>query len=99
MDPQTGIRAPLVATDRAFSRDRVVRESGKMAESVLTDRECVVLQMLAEGRSSKEIALALEVSSKTIDACRRQIMRKLGVDSIAGLVKQALLLGLTTLQT
>ena len=73
--------------------------SGKMAESVLTDRECVVLQMLAEGRSSKEIALALEVSSKTIDACRRQIMRKLGVDSIAGLVKQALLLGLTTLQT
>ena len=66
-------------------------------EPALTDRECVVLQMLAEGRSAKEIAYTLHVSSKTIDACRRQIMRKLGVDSVAGLVKQALVLGLTTL--
>jgi DNA-binding NarL/FixJ family response regulator len=71
--------------------------SGKNIDPTLSDRECVVLQMLAEGQSSKEIALALDVSSKTIDACRRQLMEKLGVDSVAGLVKQAILLGLTTL--
>jgi len=71
--------------------------SGKAPESTLSDRECLVLQMLAEGQTSREIAQALKVSSKTIDACRRQLMAKLGVDSVAGLVKQALLLGLTTL--
>jgi DNA-binding NarL/FixJ family response regulator len=54
--------------------------------------------MLSEGRTSKEIALALDVSSKTIDACRRQLMRKLDVDSIAGLVKRAIMLGMTTLK-
>ena len=53
--------------------------------------------MLADGRTSKEIALTLAVSSKTIDACRRQLMRKLNVDSVAGLVKHAITLGLTTL--
>lgn len=72
-------------------------DSGKAPESTLSDRESIVLQMLAEGRTSKETALSLKVSSKTIDACRRQLMVKLGVDSIAGVVKQALLLGLTTL--
>jgi DNA-binding NarL/FixJ family response regulator len=72
---------------------------GGALETTLSDRECIILQMLSEGRTSKEIALALDVSSKTIDACRRQLMRKLGVDSIAGLVKRALALGLTTLST
>jgi len=69
----------------------------KAAEPALTDRECIVPQRLADGQTSKQIALTLDVSSKTVDACRRQIMRKLGVDSIAGLVKQPLTLGLTTL--
>ncbi|UCD50305.1 MAG: response regulator transcription factor [Phycisphaerales bacterium] len=72
---------------------------GNVRETTLADRECVILQMLSDGRTSKEIALSLHVSSKTIDACRRQLMRKLGVDSIAGLVKRALALGLTTLST
>ncbi len=62
----------------------------------LTEREYAVLRQLADGQSSKEIALSLRVSSKTIDACRRQLMRKLDVDSIAGLVKRAIVLGLTT---
>jgi len=69
----------------------------KAVEPALSNRECIVLQMLGDGQTSKQIALTLEVSSKTIDACRRQLMQKLGVDSFAGLVKQALLLGLTTL--
>ena len=54
------------------------------------------LQLLGEGRTSKEIAAAMNLSSKTIDACRRQLMEKLDVDSTAGLVKCAIALGLTT---
>lgn len=70
---------------------------GRSPEVCLTERESAILQLLAEGRTSKEIALVLEVSSKTIDACRRQLMKKLEVDSIAGLVKRAIAMGMTTL--
>lgn len=62
----------------------------------ITDREATILQLLGEGRSSKETAAIMNLSSKTIDACRRQLMQKLGVDSTAGLVKCAIALGLTT---
>lgn len=62
---------------------------------ILTDREYVVLQRIGEGQTSKEIALQMDLSSKTIDACRRQLMHKLGVDNVAGLVKHAILMGLT----
>ncbi len=65
-------------------------------EPPLTEREYLVLRQLADGHSSKEIALELEVSSKTIDACRRQLMHKLNVNSVAGLVKRAIVLGLST---
>lgn len=63
----------------------------------LTERESAILHLLSEGRTSKEIALVLNVSSKTVDACRRQLMKKLDVDSVAGLVKCALAMGITTL--
>ena len=62
----------------------------------VTDREASILQLLGEGRTSKEIGAAMNLSSKTIDACRRLLMEKLNVDSTAGLVKCAIALGLTT---
>ncbi len=62
----------------------------------LTDRDCDVLRLLAEGKTSKEIALLMGLSSKTIDACRRQLLRKLHVDGTAGLVKHAIVMGLTS---
>jgi len=62
----------------------------------VTDREAAILQLLGDGRTSKEIAATMNLSSKTIDACRRQLMEKLDVDSTAGLVKCAIALGLTT---
>ncbi len=68
-------------------------------DSVLTDRESQVLSMLAEGKSTKEIALAIKLSSKTVDACRRQIMTKLNVLSVADLVKYAIREGLTSLES
>jgi len=65
---------------------------------VLTGREREVLQLLAEGKSTKQIAGQLHVSVKTIESNRRQIMNKLGIDSIAELTKYAIREGLTSLE-
>jgi len=65
----------------------------------LKNREREVLQLVAEGKSTKQIALELHVSTKTIEANRRQIMEKLNIHSIAELTKYAVREGLTTLET
>lgn len=65
----------------------------------LKTREREVLQLVAEGKSTKQIALELHVSTKTIEANRRQIMEKLSIHSIAELTKYAVREGLTTLET
>jgi DNA-binding NarL/FixJ family response regulator len=66
---------------------------------VLTGREREVLQLLAEGKSTKQIAGQLHVSVKTIESNRRQIMNKLSIDSVAELTKYAIREGLTSLDT
>ena len=58
--------------------------------SSLTSREREVLQLVAEGKSTKEIALELHVSTKTIDAGRRKIMVKLNANTIVDLIKIAI---------
>lgn len=65
----------------------------------LKSREREVLQLVAEGKSTKQIALELHVSTKTIEANRRQIMGKLNIYSVAELTKYAVREGLTTLET
>ncbi|MFO0752330.1 MAG: response regulator transcription factor [Thermodesulfovibrionales bacterium] len=65
--------------------------------SVLTDREREVLQLLAEGETTKEIASHLRVSIKTIETHRNRIMDKLGIHTIAELTKYAIREGLTSL--
>ena len=65
----------------------------------LTEREREVLQLLAEGKSTKHIALQLHVSDKTIESNRRNIMDKLGIHSIAELTKYAVREGLTPLES
>ncbi len=65
--------------------------------TVLTDREREVLQLMAEGQSTKEIASKLSVSDKTIETHRRQIMDKLKLYNVAELTKYAIREGLTTL--
>ena len=52
----------------------------------LTTRQREILQMIAEGKSTKEIAFTLEVSTKTIESHRAAIMQRLGIRDIAGLV-------------
>ncbi len=64
----------------------------------LTVREHEVLQLLAEGKSTKQIALELHISTKAIEANRRQIMDKLDIHSVAELTKYAICEGLTSLE-
>lgn len=61
----------------------------------LTDREREVLQLLAEGKSSKEIADALFLGTRTVETYRAQIMDKLNIRSVAGLTKFAIRHGLS----
>lgn len=67
------------------------------AYTILSAREREVLQMLAEGKTTKEIAGQLDVSVKTIETYRKQIMDKLDLHSIAELTKYAIREGLTQL--
>ena len=77
-----------------------VQPSSEQAESPekLTSRDRQIIQMLAEGKTIKQIALALHISPKTADASRRKIMGKLGVTSIADLIKFAVREGITSLE-
>jgi DNA-binding NarL/FixJ family response regulator len=62
--------------------------------AVLTDREREVLQLIAEGLSSKEIAAMLGVSLKTIDSHRSNLMEKLDIHKVSSLVRFAIRTGL-----
>jgi len=64
----------------------------------LTNKEREVLQLFAEGKTTKQIASLLFVSIKTIETHRKQIMDKLGLNSIAELTKYAIREGLTSLE-
>jgi DNA-binding NarL/FixJ family response regulator len=67
---------------------------GTQAEN-LTKRELQVLQLIAEGKSTKDIANRLSLSVKTVETHRKQIMDKLEIRSIAGLTKYCIREGLT----
>ena len=67
------------------------------AYNLLSAREREVLQLLAEGNSTKSIAASLNVSTKTIETHRQQIMEKLNLHSVAELTKYAVKEGLTSL--
>jgi len=68
------------------------------AFSVLSPREREVLQLMAEGRTTNQIADGLCVSVKTVEAHRKQVMTKLGIHSVAELTKYAIRQGLTSLE-
>jgi two-component system response regulator NreC len=66
--------------------------------TLLTAREREVLQLLAEGLSSPEIGQRLFVATSTVETHRRNVMRKLGIHSVADLTKYAIREGLTSLE-
>jgi DNA-binding NarL/FixJ family response regulator len=63
----------------------------------LSAREREVLQLLTEGMDTKTIAKSLGISIKTVETHRTQIMKKLGIHSVAGLTKYAIRSGITSL--
>ncbi len=65
--------------------------------ALLSPREREVLQLLAAGSSTKEIAQRIDISIRTVDTHRHHIMQKLDIDNVAGLTKYAIRMGLATL--
>jgi DNA-binding NarL/FixJ family response regulator len=66
--------------------------------TALTTREREVLQLIAEGRSTKEVAGKLHISVKTVETHRKNIMDKLGLHTVAELTKYAVREGITSLE-
>ena len=69
---------------------------GGTAGGTLSPREREVLQLLAEGLATKQVAMRLDVSVKTVETHRRNLMEKLDLHSVAELTKFAIREGLTT---
>jgi DNA-binding CsgD family transcriptional regulator len=68
-----------------------------MAASVLSPREREVLILIAEGKSTKEIAFTLNISVKTAETHRKSVMEKLSLQSVAELTRYAVREGLVAL--
>lgn len=64
------------------------------AKSTLTPREREILQLIAEEKNTKQISSILDISSKTVETHRKNIMQKLEIDNVAGLTKYAIREGL-----
>ncbi len=64
----------------------------------ITPRQREILQLIAEGKSTKEIAELLYISTKTVETHRSQLMDRLDIHDIAGLVRYAIRIGLVVLE-
>jgi len=86
------VQAGSVYVSPGMSRALVdaVRTNTEMRSDLLTGREREVLQLVAEGKTSKEIASVLDVSVKTAETHRANIMNKLDIHETAGLVRYAI---------
>lgn len=76
------------------SREEGSEKKEDGAAAVLTGREREVIQLLAEGKTSKEVAVALHLSVKTAETHRTNLMRKLGLHSVADLTLYAVRTGI-----
>lgn len=99
-DSLPGLLAALRAMEarQTFFCQRATELREKLDEGdeslMLAERELAVLQMIAEGKSTKEIAERLCVSAKTIEGDRQKLTLKLGVKDVAGFTREAVRLGL-----
>lgn len=88
--------APLISTHltskypKPKDLDHGTRGVAKTPEQTLSSREREVLQLLAEGKNSKEVAVALGITVKTVETHRSNLMAKLDIHSLAGLVRYAI---------
>ena len=82
------------AISRQVVEGYVQRVGAGAGDDPLTPRQREVLKRVAEGRSTKEIAFDLRLSVKTVETHRAQIMERLGIRDVAGLVRYAMRTGL-----
>jgi len=83
------------AVSKGVLSDYVQRLRGdEQPGELLTSRQREVLQLVAEGHSTKEIARRLDLSIKTVDTHRSQLMKQLDIHEVAGLVRYAMRMGL-----
>lgn len=90
--------SPAVAGEAVDAHVRGGEDAASPALRDLTSRQREILQLVAEGRATKQIAARLHISTKTVDTHRHEIMTKLGLHSIAELTKFAVREGLTDLE-
>jgi DNA-binding NarL/FixJ family response regulator len=89
---------PQIATIVRQDYVQHLTQAAPATSNGLTPREREVLQLMAEGKSTKEIAFSFNLSVKTIEAHRQRIMEKLNIHSVAELTKYAIREGLTSLE-
>jgi len=92
VDPELLLAAVGSALEGDAARRIAVRkmQEEKRKLEILTARERQVLQLLAEGKSNKQVASALEISVKTAESHRANLMKKLRVQSLSDLVRYAI---------
>jgi DNA-binding NarL/FixJ family response regulator len=83
-------------TDVSFRNLEVSMEVSPLER--LSPREREILQLVAEGKTSQEIAVTLSISPKTVDTYRSRLMGKIGVEDMAGLIKFAIQHGVISLE-
>jgi DNA-binding NarL/FixJ family response regulator len=84
-----GVSKPIIS-------EYLQRTGGDDATKSLTRRQREILQMIAEGKSTKQIALILNISAKTVVSHRSRLTKRLDAKDIAALVRHAIRLGLVT---
>ena len=90
--------SPRIAGNVLHEFAQRARPTRKAPRIELTTREKEILQLIAEGNSTKKISSALHVSIKTVETHRQHIMQKVGVHNVASLTKYAIREGLTSLE-
>jgi RNA polymerase sigma factor (sigma-70 family) len=85
ISPETAQNTIFEVSNRSTKRDLL---------ATLSPRQREVLRLIAEGRTTKQIARELEISVKTVETHRAQLMERLGIHDVAGLVRYAIIVGL-----
>ena len=83
-------------TTESFQKNKSLSDMGPL--EILSPRERQILQLVAEGKTSQEIAERLWISSKTVDTYRSRLMHKIRVEDMASLVKFAIQHGVISLE-
>ena len=83
-------RVAQMVLDGYLDKKQKISEDSKLPASRLTPRQREIVQLLAEGKSSKEVAVALGLSVKTAETHRANIMRRLDCHSVSELVRYAI---------